>query len=686
MLAISIAKFALLAGAFAPFSMAQDRAWQHIGPPGGNVISLAASSSNAVYLGAADGHIFISGDAGEHWSLRGRVSSRHDAVIQKLLVDTRNEKDLLAAVWFQDVKEGGGLYRSGDGGNSWSIAGLAGEIVRTVEQSASAPEVFVAGTRSGVFRSTDGAQTWRRISPEGDLELRNVDSIAIDPHDPLIIYAGTYHLPWRTIDAGKNWTAVAAGMIDDSDVMSLRVDAANPTRIFASACSGIYRSENSGGLWTKLQGIPYSSRRTQAIVQDPRDPRAIYAATTEGLWVTKDGGESWTRTSPRDWVVNDVLVLPGKSSGAEEISEVVLGTEQQGIVISKDGGQTFSPGNDGFFHRITGASVSDPRDANHLLAWMPDSPDLLIESRDGGAVWAALPVGSPENAAPADISRIFSTEAGWWVATSSGVLEFYDPAASKWLRLKFAAAAERPARAAHSAAPVQRRAVPRPNTAAVLSATSDITDVRTVGARVFVATSQGLWSGALGDRALRQVKILTATSGASAVEDASVWMSAGGHMLRTRDGGKTWYAEILNVSPELPDASVRWIRELPEGSGGAAAKTESAAGLAGPKTWLLAGTSKGLYRRASSDGSWELMQSGLASGEPIAYFFGDKISLVTLRGGGLYLSRDGLKTWSRLDSGALAGQFTGVALNVNGEIVAASLTEGLLSAAAPAAF
>src|SRR5271168_251471 len=207
-LVIPIAMLVFLSCALASPALAQDPAWQRIGPPGGNVVSLVASAKNAVYLGTADGHIFASGDAGQHWLLRGRVSSRRDAVIQKLLVNPQHESQLLAAVWFQDVREGGGLYRSSDAGATWTLAGLAGEVVRAIEQSSSAPEIFVAGTRSGLFRSVDAAQTWQRISPAGDPELRNIDSVAIDPRDPRIIYAGTYHLPWKTFDAGKNWIAV----------------------------------------------------------------------------------------------------------------------------------------------------------------------------------------------------------------------------------------------------------------------------------------------------------------------------------------------------------------------------------------------------------------------------------------------------------------------------------------------
>ncbi len=263
--------------------------------------------------------------------------------------------------------------------------------------------------------------------------------MAIDPRDPDVIYAGTYHLPWKTSDAGKTWNAVAVGMIDDSDIMSLRVDSASPGRIFASACSGIYRSENGGAAWTKLQGIPYSSRRTQAIVQDPADARVLYAATTEGLWVTRDGGESWTRTTPREWVVNDVVVIPPASAAAGNSSNhILLGTEAQGVLASSDAGVTFTPVNDGFSHRITAALLGDPHDAQHLLAWMPGSPEALIESHDGGSHWQALPGPLSADATPVQLAHIFSSDSGWWVASANGALWVYETSAGKWMPLRFA--------------------------------------------------------------------------------------------------------------------------------------------------------------------------------------------------------------------------------------------------------
>ena len=146
----------------------------------------------------------------------------------------------------------------------------------------------MAGTRSGVFPAVDDARSWQRITRADDPELQNIDSLAIDPTNPEIIYVGTYHLPWKTLDGGKTCSSIASRVIDDSDVMSLHIDAKNPRCIFSSACSGIYRSDDAGLSWTKLQGVPFASRRTQQIIQDTKNPGTLYAAATQGLWRTSD--------------------------------------------------------------------------------------------------------------------------------------------------------------------------------------------------------------------------------------------------------------------------------------------------------------------------------------------------------------------------------------------------------------
>ncbi len=75
---------------------------------------------------------------------------------------------------------------------------MHGQSVRSLAQARSNPRVLVAGTLRGVYRTEDGGRHWREISPPGSTEIHEVESLAIDPYDARTIYAGTWHLPWRT--------------------------------------------------------------------------------------------------------------------------------------------------------------------------------------------------------------------------------------------------------------------------------------------------------------------------------------------------------------------------------------------------------------------------------------------------------------------------------------------------------
>src|SRR3984957_14829907 len=321
--------------------------WKALGPSGGDVRVLATDPSRLerIFLGTADGHIFGSEDSGAHWKLLGRASARHDAVITSIVVDPRNGNLLFASSWTRDSAASGGVFHSQDGGRTWSEAGLGGEAVRTLAMAPSNPDVLVAGTLHGIYRSDDASKRWQRISPENHDELRNLDSLAIDPRNPQIIYAGTFHLPWKTTDGGRTWNPVHQGMIDDSDVMSLLIDVEKPGRMYASACSGIYQSDDNAGQWRKIQGIPYTARRTYAITQDLNHPDHVYAATSEGLWKTGDAGMTWRRTTPESWVINTVVVSKG------DPGRVLIGTEDRGVLVSDDFGEHFEDANTGFEHR-----------------------------------------------------------------------------------------------------------------------------------------------------------------------------------------------------------------------------------------------------------------------------------------------------------------------------------------------
>ncbi len=632
------------------------QSWQRLGPDGGMVVSLGAATGGRLFLGTADGHVFASEDEAGEWELRGRVSSRTDAVISRLVADPRESNRVYAAVWYQEPGIGGGVFRSGDSGRTWSQLGLAEEEVRALELASGQPDVLVAGTRSGVFRSRDAGRNWERISPAGDAELKNVDSIAVDSGDVNIIYAGTYHLPWKTTDGGRTWKSVATGLIDDSDIMSVRVDATNPSRVYLSACSGIYRSDDQGGVWTKLQGIPYTARRTHQIVQDTRHPGTLYAATTEGLWVTRDAGENWKRTTPNDWVVTGVVVLAG-NDGAP--GKVVLGTEGQGVLVSEDAGENFLGANRGFRHLVVKQLVADIwQDPRHLLLWTEQGVERLWESRDAGMNWAPAELAA-EGAGrefalhPEMMQRIYASPWGWLAKLHNGQIWLLDGTKENWKEWKLALASGTagPARGKREG----NRSAPG---IAVRSAGNAIAFSR--GSLYFAAREEVMRCSP--GTACARVKAF----GRSGFVDA-IWASADGQLLGVVADGK------LGVSVNAGADGV-W-RDLPAGI------TEVAwldGWLRAGRLTLFLGTDIGLF--ASLDGGvrWMRRENGLPAGPIEKWLRGDNILMASLRQGGIYLSRDEGSSWTRLDEDAERGRAAGLAEVEPGVVIVGSQREGVL--------
>lgn len=339
------------------------RRWDVTGPFGGSVRSLviAPDDPSRVYIGTSDGQIYRSRDGGRSWARTIPGFNRPGLVLDNFLIDAGNPEIMYVGVWSVDNGKRGGIFKSTDSGDTWKeLDDMHDESVRALQIDPNDSDVLVAGTIDGVFRSTNGGGNWKRISPEGHIDIRNVESVAIDPRDTNIIYAGTTHLPWKTTDAGVTWNPIKEGMLDDSDVFSIAILPDNPDHVFASACSGIYRSETAGNLWAKVQGIPFSSRRTHVIFPHPTRPDIVFAGTTQGLWRTKDEGKSWQLMTTKTLVVNSIDVHPN------DPDTILLGTDEHGVLISRDLGQSFVESNVGFIHR-------------HVLSLLPDEsqPDRV---------------------------------------------------------------------------------------------------------------------------------------------------------------------------------------------------------------------------------------------------------------------------------------------------------------------
>jgi photosystem II stability/assembly factor-like uncharacterized protein len=641
--------------------------WRQVGPPGGDVQSLAAvpGSARTLFLGTSDGHVFGSSNAGQHWELLGRIGANHDDVIMAIVVDARSADTLYGASWTLS-SHGGGVYRSTDAGHNWQLIGLEGHTVRALAAAPSNPDILVAGAIDGVHRSIDSGKTWGRISPENHSDLRNFDSIAIDPHDPNTIYAGTYHLPWKTVDGGKNWAPIHQGMVDDSDVMSITVDQNNASHVFVSASSGIYHSSDGGAGWTKFKGIPKDSRRTVHILQDPKRPHTVYAATTEGLWKTSDDGAAWRLVTPDSWSILSMVIDP------ENSDRLILGTERLGIEISENGGQTYRASNQGFSHRRIVDAAADPVHPERALVVLTSASEPLLETGDAGRTWTPLAAGL-KSGPP---RHVFASPDGWLAAPGPGGLMRYDRSQASWVaanQLIEKAAPSQPLQEA-AAKIASARAAKAPSKSATSAGVKFIVPFRAIvndmafsGDAWYAAAEEGLFISR--DRGMNwsAVPFAPAQAGAAGpvangspvrgiranTSNSYVWALTQRALKISGDGGKTWIAHKLPV--EHPSGLHFYMAD------------ESTVVLASDRGVFISRDAGDSWRQANLS---ELSMDDMASVKSAI--------VVSTAKGALFLSRDAGKTWAHLDGPG--GDSTLSALrsrDSNNQLVAASATEGL---------
>jgi photosystem II stability/assembly factor-like uncharacterized protein len=408
--------------------------WFPLGPYGGDARAIAADpqDSQHLFLGTTIGWIYESRDGGASWKRLSKVGKRDDLVLDHILIDPAAPKHLIVAGWVID-KPDGGLFESQDGGKSWyAQAEMHGQSVRALAAAPSNPKMIVAGTLQGVYRSMDAGVHWQLISPEGSAEIHEIESVAIDPVDTNIIYAGTWHLPWKTFDGGKTWSNMKDGILDDSDVFSIIIDPQSTKTIYLSACSGIYKSTTQGMHFDRVRkdqlGMDHAAIRTRKLMQDPQRPQIVFAGTTQGLWRTTDNSTTWSRVTGMETIVNDVFIDP------KNTQRVLLATDRSGVLVSEDGGVTFKPSNSGFTARQVTSFAADPKQVGTIYVGVVNDKDAggVFMSTDGGVVWQqqsnalnGRDVYSLASAADGTLLAgtghgIFRLEAGAW--TQSGML------------------------------------------------------------------------------------------------------------------------------------------------------------------------------------------------------------------------------------------------------------------------
>ena len=642
---------------FFPFALLpQSAQWKPVGPEGGDVRSLAYDPQNPdrILLGTSAGQVYLSTDAGSSWSRFARIGKGNDYVLDNILFDPSQAGVIYVAAWTVE-SEGGALFRSTDDGKTWdAIKPMEGKSIRALAMAASDSKTLVVGALDGVFRSRDGGDTWERISPENQSEIKNIESLAIDPKNPDVIYAGTWHLPWKTMDGGKTWMHIKNGIIDDSDVFSIIVDPRNPSNVYLSACSGIYKSENAGELFQKIQGIPFSARRTRVLQQDPSNSNTVYAGTTEGLWKTADAGRTWKRMTAANVIVNDVLVDPRNAQ------RVLLATDRSGVQASNNAGLSFASSNAGFAHRQVSTLIEDSRNRSVLYAGVINDKEYggVFTTADSGAHWHQISNGL----AGRDVFALSEDEKGTLIAGTNHGIFVYSPsmnvanktkpriAASDWQPLD---------RISNETLIVVRKATKTRKgltrkTYKLGKLDGRVADLKITKDKWYAATSMGIFTSVNHGKTWQGGPVEGNTSFLAIYVQPTLIMAAGrNNLVASVDGGNSWYTSKL---PQIVTSIVGFC-PAPDNS-----------------VWFA--SREGAYRSADGGETWERVANlpvvDLAS---CSYDEENKRMLVTgMRSTEIFESPDNGRTWRHSETGWLLRSL----LDQTGRLVATTAFDGVV--------
>ena len=379
-----------------------------IGPSrGGRVTTVTGVSSQprTFYMGVASGGLFKTTDAGATWVpiTDGKVPVGSTGSVA---VADSDPNVIYLGTGSDDVRSnvstGRGVYKSTDAGQTWKFAGLynAGQI-GAVRIHPTNPEIvwvaaqgdaFKANADRGVFKTTDGGQTWRKVLFQSDT-IGAMD-IELQPGHPNVVYVWLSRLerkPWTIIsgskeggfykstDAGEHFTKMTAGLPNDLiGKANLAVTAANPNRVYAlveaKPGGGLYRSDDSGQTFALTSANPQLVQRPfyyVALGADPTNADVVYAGA-ESFFKSVDGGKTFTLMRTPHGDNHDIWINPNDGN-------VMIQSNDGGANVSTDGGRTWSSQMNQPTAEIYGVWVDEQFPYN-LYGAQQDSSTIIISS------------------------------------------------------------------------------------------------------------------------------------------------------------------------------------------------------------------------------------------------------------------------------------------------------------------
>ncbi|HET6895063.1 MAG TPA: hypothetical protein VFH72_06745 [Candidatus Baltobacteraceae bacterium] len=428
--------------------------WRNIGPlRGGRAITVAGvpSEPDTFYFGAVGGGIWVTHNAGRTWTPifdKEPVASIGAIAVApsdpSVMYVGSGEADMRS-----DIQHGDGMYKSVDGGKTWSHIGLddSNQIGRVVVDPKDPNIVYVAAlghqygpnAERGVFKSTDGGKTWSKVLYKN--ENTGAIDLAMDPTDSSVLFASLWQTrrpPWnvyppsngpgsglyKSTDAGKTWTQISGHGFPGGVLghIGIAISPANHNRIYTivdtneDRTGGIYRSDDGGTTWTHTDNDGRLWKRGWyfgQIAADPKNADELYVMNTS-TYRTMDGGKSFTaiKGAPGGDDYHAAWINPN------DTNRIVLGSDQ-GVVVSVDHAKTWSS----WYNQSTAQIyhiVTDNRFPYWVYGAQQDSGAVAVPSRSmhsniGQRDWKPMDAGGESGTVATDPdhpAHVYGSEPG----------------------------------------------------------------------------------------------------------------------------------------------------------------------------------------------------------------------------------------------------------------------------------
>ena len=351
----------------------QEMKWRLVGPfrAGRSLTAFGvAGNPSLYYFGAVGGGVWKSTNAGATWD--PIFDSQPIASIGAMAVAPSDPNIVYVGTGEADMREdityGNGIYKSTDAGKTWTHIGLTDsqQIGRVLVDPKNPDVVFVAAlghafganAERGVFRTTDGGNSWQRVLHKDD-DTGAID-LAFDPQDSKTVYASLWQTrrpPWnvyppsngpgsglyKSTDGGTTWQQLKNGLPTEGiGRIGIAVAATEHNRVYAvvdAKQGGLYRSDDAGQSWKLAdseQRIWGRGWYFGVVEVDPKNADVVYVANTS-VYKSTDGGHSFTgfKGAPGGDDYHSIWISP-------DDSQRMIISSDQGTIVTLNGGATWS--------------------------------------------------------------------------------------------------------------------------------------------------------------------------------------------------------------------------------------------------------------------------------------------------------------------------------------------------------